>query len=80
MAINENWKENTLLFAKKYKQDMPSMETINAEIDLWSNLWLKSCKNTNNLPDDIEKTLTCIPILMYPNIFKFFIYLLCFLS
>jgi len=38
MAQHLDWKNRVKSFLKKYASDMPSVETTDAELDLWENL------------------------------------------
>jgi len=68
MSHNEDWKQRLKSFAKIYKDDMPLYSAIDAESELWSNLWLSGSKDLL-LPKAIPETLNVILDKVYPNIY-----------
>lgn len=68
MVTNHDWKKKLKSFMVKYSHDMANINTFDAEIDLWENLWLKP--SMEKLPDTVEGTIAKIPTSMYPNIVK----------
>ena len=51
-----------------YADDMPSIDSCDAEIVCLENFWFSSFKG-DDLPDTIETTLQHTMVVMYPNIF-----------
>ena len=68
MAVKENWKLMLKAFVTKFKSDLPNFETVDAEIDLWENLWLNN--RVKELPSTVEGTMRQMLTTMFPNIFK----------
>ena len=51
-------KKNFNLFADFFQDDLPCPKALEAELDLWETYWLES---KDCLPDNISRTLKCIP-------------------
>eukprot|EP00112_Aurelia_sp_Birch-Aquarium-sp1_P013364 Seg2834.3 transcript_id=Seg2834.3/GoldUCD/mRNA.D3Y31 product="52 kDa repressor of the inhibitor of the protein kinase" protein_id=Seg2834.3/GoldUCD/D3Y31 len=68
MRKQENiWREEFLKFTDEYKDDLPLLKSMNAEIDRWSTRW--SRVSEKDLPDRLSDTLQMTDELSYPNIY-----------
>ena len=54
MASSKTWKVKLRLFMDEYIDDMVDPTSLDAEINLWCNLWLNS---QAELPQDVKKVL-----------------------
>ena len=61
-------------FMISYVDNMPGIDSCDAEIDCWETFWFSSFKG-DDLPDTVETTLQHTMIVMYPNIFAVLILL-----
>ena len=68
MCNSQNWKGNVKSFMLKYSVDMPDLNVMDAEIDLWENFWLSN--NHQKLPETVEETISLIPKSIYPNMLQ----------
>ena len=66
------WKNYVRSFAEQYSDDLPSINRLEEELDLWETYWTGEEKSKNHIPDDITDTLTNIHKnkvnTWYPNI------------
>ena len=71
MTKHTAWKLRAKSYLIKYKSDLPSKETVDAELDLWENLWLTGSEAGARctLPDTIPKTFKSIYRTRYLNIY-----------
>ena len=61
-----SWRNNIAQFCEMFKDDLPNLKSLPAELDLWEKYW--SSKNLDELPKRISDTLPEADTLTFPNI------------
>ena len=61
-----SWRNNIAQFCEMFKDDLPNLKSLAAELDWWEKYW--SSKNLDELPKRISDTLLEADTLTFPNI------------
>ena len=65
--LDQQWKEDFKKFCSVYSCDFPNINNISSEVDMWETYWFDY--DHQKLPDTIEKTLSKVDPITFPNIY-----------
>ena len=67
-----SWRSHAKAFSEQYADDLPNVNRLDEELDLWEHYWKGEETARNHIPDDVTDTLTYMHKskihLWYPNI------------
>ena len=62
------WKDKLRKFVDFYKTDLPNIEGLDTELDMWEARWLRESEQNSDIPKRVSDTLLTSDDDFYPNI------------